>query len=119
MGRMLVVIALLGGLTACSDMVEDLFLADIGNQWTVEGDPDHTFFFDPETSGRVESADFTGNEEFPGESAPIVDGHFEGRAIRFNSQRSTGTVSFAGTFRDENTMDIRGGGQTLVVRKGS
>jgi hypothetical protein len=115
---MLVVIGLLGGLPACSDMVEDLFLADIGNIWTVEGDPDHTFFFDPVASGRVESSDFTGNEEFPGESARI-DGHFEGRAIQFTSARSTGTVSFAGTFRDENTMDIRGGGETLVVRKGS
>jgi hypothetical protein len=115
---MLVVIGLLGGLPACSDVVEDLFLADIGNQWTVEGDQDHVFSFIPEEPGRVESSDFTGNEAFPGEFAPIVNGHFEGRAIQFISQRSTGNVSFAGTFRDENTMEIRGGGQTLVLRKG-
>lgn len=118
MARMLVALGLLGGLAGCSDELVDLFLEDINNIWTVEGDPNHTFFFETENPGRVESANFTGREELPDGDAGDIVGRFEGRNIQFTSARTSGTVAFAGTFRDENTMEIRGGGETLVVRKG-
>ena len=100
-------------------VIDDLFLSDIGNVWTVDGQSDHTFFFLPEESGEVSQSSFTGNETLPDGSESPLQGTFKNRDISFTVTRGSRSVEFSGTFRSENVMDLRSQGRTMVLRKGS
>ena len=122
-GRSLRLLITLAGavlLPACNAVttVDDLFLNDINNVWPEEGNTAHVFFFQPSQSGKVSESTFTGTETLAVRTTPAdLEGSFKNRDIHFTVKRSAGNVEFTGTFRDENVIDLRSQGRTLVVRR--
>lgn len=83
------------------------FVIDINNQWTVDGDTSHGFFFSPTNSGPAAAGDFTGSESgYPSTGDFfILSGSYTGQTITFVIERPA-PVPFKGTILDQNTMQI-------------
>jgi len=95
----------------------DDFIVDINNQWHVDTDADHTFFFQPTTTGEVAAASFTGNEDFAGSESQL-SGSFSHEQVSFTVKRGAGDVAFSGTFTDKNTMNLTSNGSSFVLKRG-
>ncbi len=107
-------------LSGCGDsttpLVDD-FIVDINNQWHVDTDTSHTFFFQPNTVGEVAAASFTGHEDFAGKENNLT-GSFNHEQVSFTVTRTGGNVVFSGTFSDKNTMDLTSNGSSIRLKRG-
>jgi hypothetical protein len=119
LAQLAVLAALLPLGCGAGDDILSSFIPDIENQWGVQGNLTHSFSFFDVVKRSERAASYSGNEFRPGTALPSpLTGTYDGANVQFTVERPNGRVTFSGRFRDENTMEVTGGGQTLVLLKG-
>ena len=97
-------------LTSCGENTpdEDLFIVNIENTWSVEGDPHRTFFFDSD-KGEAAESEFGGSEnlEDVGKFIQLAGVHV-GREVTFVVARHDGgnLEVYRGRFENLNRMTV-------------